>query len=121
MAKTIAFDFDGVISSYDGWKGFDVFGEPNKEVIECMWRLKEEGKYIIIFTTRPATQKMADWLNANNVPYDEINRNKHNPQMTSCKPVYECFVDDRAVNYSGQDKEALLKNIKEVVERNEKT
>lgn len=113
--KTICFDFDGVIASYDGWKGFDVFGEPNYHTIVCMRNLKNKGYYIIIFTTRPATEKMLDWLKKNEVPYDEINRNKHNPIMTSNKPIYHCFVDDRAVNYHGQDHVDLENEIEGIV------
>lgn len=109
--KTVCFDFDGVIASYDGWKGFDVLGVPNDEVISCMKKLKDEGHYIVIFTTRPATPTLVKWLKDNGVPYNDINRNKHNPVMTSSKPIYHCFVDDRAVNYGGQNGEELLTQI----------
>ena len=117
--KTAVFDFDGVIATYNGWKGFDVLGEPQLAVICCMKELKELGWRIVIWTTRPATPTMIQWLSDNKVPYDDINRNGHNPIMTSGKPVYHVFVDDRAVRYKGQSSQVLLDNIMEVVKDNE--
>ena len=58
--KVLCFDFDGVIASYDGWKGFDVLGGPNLNVIQAINELYNEGYFITIFTTRPFTQKMMD-------------------------------------------------------------
>lgn len=117
IKKTICFDFDGVISSYDGWKGFDVFGEPNPKIIDCMRRLYDSGYHLVIFTTRQATQKMVDWLEQHNVPYHDINKNRHQPQLASNKPIYHCFIDDRAINYHGQDNEQLLSDIKALLNR----
>jgi len=115
--KTIVFDFDGVIASYSGWKGFDVLGEPNYEVIKTMQHLKSEGYRIIIFTTRPATPTLTDWLKRYTVPYDDINRNSHNPPMTSIKPIYHCYIDDRALNYKNQNSKDLILQINEIVEK----
>lgn len=116
MNSTICFDFDGVIATYSGWKGFDVLGKPNYEVIRAMQELKDKGKYIVIFTTRPATETLVKWLKDYNVPYDEINRNKHNPVMTSTKPIYSVIVDDRACRYKQQTTEELLRDIEVVLE-----
>jgi hypothetical protein len=117
--KTAVFDFDGVIATYNGWKGFDVLGEPQLVVISCMKDLKALGWRIVIWTTRPATPKLIEWLKHNEVPYDDINRNGHNPIMTSGKPIYHVIVDDRAVRYWGQDARILFANIMEVVKENE--
>jgi len=117
MKKTICFDFDGVIASYDGWKGFDVLGEPNQTVITVMKKLKTIGYHIIIFTTRPATPTLIDWLAKNDVPYDDINRNSRNPIMTSSKPIYHAFIDDRAINYHGQDELGLLADIDNIISK----
>ena len=112
--QTLLFDFDGVIAKYDGWKGFDVFGEPNEKIIEAMHKLKD--KYaIVIFTTRPATEKMIQWLEKNNVPYDDINRNGHNPIMTSVKPISVAIIDDRAINYHGQEADKLIEEVEKLV------
>ena len=100
MKKTIAFDFDGVLSTYNGWRGFDVLGQPVPEAIEAVQKLHQKGYRILIWTCRQATPILLKWLKDNKVPYDEINRNSDNPQCTSSKPVYHAFVDDRAVNFS---------------------
>jgi len=116
MKKTICFDFDGVIASYDGWKGFDILGEPNEEIIKVMRMLRLEGYHIVIFTTRPATEVLIKWLAKNNVPFDDINRNSRNPVMTSCKPIYHAFIDDRAINYHGQKQDQILKEILKIAD-----
>lgn len=113
--KTYCFDFDGVIAKYDGWKGVDVFGEPIPATIEAMRRLKEQGGRIIIFTTRLATPALISWLQRNQVPYDEINKNSKNPPMTSVKPIYDVFIDDRALNYHGQGVGELLSEINRII------
>jgi hypothetical protein len=114
--KVLCFDFDGVIATYDGWKGFDVLGEPNFSVIEAMNRLYTEGYFITIFTTRPFTQKMTDWLIANGVLYHSVNSNAHNPPMTSQKPIYHVIIDDRALRYEKQKANELIAQIKSVVD-----
>jgi len=110
--KIIAFDFDGVIASYDGWKGIAIFGKPNREVIKVMNGLHDKGCRVIIWTTRQETPKLRAWLKKNKVRHDGINTNSHNPPNTSAKPVYHAFVDDRAVNYKpGVDLQKELNKI----------
>ena len=115
----IAFDFDGVIATYMGWKGFDVLGEPVSEVIEVVRNLKKEGYFITIFTTRLDTPKLRGWLEENSVPYDSINSTAHNPPFTSTKPIYHCIVDDRAVNPVGLSKEEIIRQIKQRIKESE--
>ncbi len=117
--KTAVFDFDGVIATYGGWKGFDVLGRPQEAVLECMRMLHNAGWRIVIWTTRPATPALIDWLKTNEVPYDDINRNSHNPVTTSGKPIYHVIVDDRAVRYKSQTAQELLNEIMTVVKENE--
>jgi len=96
--KTIAFDFDGVLATYNGWKGFDVLGKPNRNVINVLNKLYDKGYYIIIFTTRQFTPTMKKWLKDNDVKYHSYGR-KDDPEFTNkIKPVYHAIVDDRAVN-----------------------
>ena len=117
--KWICFDFDGVLATYSGWRGFDVLGEPIKDVIECIKLLKEEGYKIVILTTRLDTPVMRNWLKIHNVPYDSINSNAHNPPNTSQKPIYDVIIDDRAVRYKGQTMQELLKEIHDVITEND--
>lgn len=116
-AKWLCFDFDGVIATYSGWKGFDVLGEPNQEVISAMKNLHGKGYKITIFTTRLDTPTIRMFLKNNNVPYDSINSNAHNPPNTSQKPIYHAIIDDRAINYSGQAGEVLENEIEQLINK----
>ena len=112
MIKAICFDLDGVIANFtDGWQGFDVIATPNKEVINTMWELQATGWFIVIWTCRADTPTLRKWLKDNKVPYDSLNSHGHNPPCTSHKPIYHVMVDDRAINYHGQDTLELLKEI----------
>jgi len=115
--KWLCFDFDGVIASYDGWKGFDVLGEPNLEVIKAMQTLNNKGYRITIFTTRMDTPVLRKWLYDNLVPYDSVNSNSHNPTHTSQKPIYHAVIDDRAVCYDGQPSDYLIHEILKLVDK----
>jgi len=114
--RTLCFDFDGVIASFDGWKGVDVLGNPNYTVIETIQRLHKSGWHIVIFTTRKETPILRAWLHDYEVPYDSINSNRHNPPDTSIKPIYHCIIDDRAVRYNGQNGEELYLDIMDVID-----
>ena len=111
----VAFDFDAVISTYNGWKGQDVFGETILDTIELMGHLQDEGYFITIFTTRLASPKLLQWLKDNNVRYDSINSTSHNPPYTSIKPVFEVFIDDRAINFHGQSAGELEQEIQDLI------
>ncbi|MBI4707755.1 MAG: hypothetical protein HY761_07520 [Candidatus Omnitrophica bacterium] len=113
--KVIAFDFDGVIAHYEIWKGVDVFEKPNWDVIDAMKQLKAKGYHIIIWTTRKVTPALKAYLIRNNVPYDSINSCKHNPPDTSQKPIYHVFIDDRAVQYRGQNTTKLIRTIEHLI------
>jgi len=117
--KTICFDFDGVIAHYDGWKGVDVFGKPNWDVIDAMKQLKIKGYHIIIWTTRKATPALKEYLTRCNVPHDTINSCKHNPPNTSQKPIYHVFIDDRAIQYRGQKTAKLIRTIEHLITNGE--
>lgn len=89
IEDTIAFDFDKVISKYDGWKGPKIFGKPIKKNIKLTHEYKEQGFKIIIFTARKDTPEIRKYLKDNNVYYDEF---------IGDKPYYNCFIDDRTAN-----------------------
>lgn len=118
--KTIAVDFDGVLASYDGWKGFNVLGQPNFEVINAVNSLYDLNYHILIFTTRKTTLTLKCWLKKYKVKYHAINSNKHNPPNTSIKPIYDCIIDDRAVNYHGQFYGDLMTDVLSLLQRKEK-
>ena len=119
--KWIAVDFDGVLAKYEGWKGFDVFGEPNLVMIEVLDELYEQGFKIAIFTTRQYTPKMVDWLKKNKVKYHGFNHsiNPNNGYFMGDKKIfYQCILDDRGVHYkmdNGDTKDDIIKKVKNVV------
>lgn len=119
MNKTACFDYDGTLATYNGWNGPEHFGDPIEETVETVRTMKKLGWKIIIFTTREETEGLRKWLEDNKVPYDEINKNSDNPPNTSVKPLADVFIDDRAVNYHGQDRLELMSEILKVVEDTE--
>lgn len=117
MAFTIAVDFDGTLSSYEqGFIGPDVFGQPIMPVVESLQLLKRMGWKIIIFTCREKSEGMIKWLKEHEVPFDEINENSDNPKGTSPKPFAHVYLDDRALNYGGQDAHTLMDQIFKLME-----
>ena len=119
--KRIAvFDFDGVIARYDCWDGFDVFGEPNREAIGLIRKMRGDGWHVIVNTTRLYTPAMIRWAQENGLEFDEFNQCKFNPPGTSGKPCADVYIDDRAVNYHGQSQKELYSQVKRLVFRHEK-
>lgn len=113
--KTICFDFDGVIAKFSGWKGEDVFGSPNWDVVDAMKKLKIDGYRVIIWTTRRVTPALKAYLSRNNIPYESINSCRHNPPGTSLKPIYHVLIDDRAIGYRGQKSAKLVRSIEHLI------
>jgi len=86
----IRVDIDRTLCSYtrEGGKKKAV---PNREVIDRINKLHDEGNTIIVWTSRakhqkPLTEKQLDeW----GLRYDEIDFDK---------PIFDLFIDDRSVN-----------------------
>ena len=89
--KNAAFDFDGVLNEYHGWKGEGVFGEPIVKGVELLRRAKDKGYRIVIFTARSEIKKIEGWFKEHDIPFDEV---------TNTKPPADFYVDDRAVHFS---------------------
>ena len=56
--KWICFDFDGVCTFYNGWKGADVIGEPIPGVAELIEELRDKGYKVTLLTIRKADKKL---------------------------------------------------------------
>jgi len=116
----LAFDFDGVIATYDRPFIFNVLGKPNYEVIRTIRYFYKKGYYILIFTGRLKTRKIRNWLKKYKVPYNGFNINPLPTPLTSNKPYYNVFVDDKAINVhfraNIKTTKVLIKEIKKVLE-----
>lgn len=110
-AKTIAFDFDGVIHSGT----YPAFAPPNDKAVEAIRRLKADGWRILIFTARlchrwykgmsdserwveylKTMQDLRAYLKKYDIPFDKI-------WTGEGKPYCRYYVDDSAIEYVGQD------------------
>jgi len=98
--KTIAFDLDGVLAQYTGWKGKDFIGEPIDGMRELLRELKLKGVRIIIHTTRGAHETQM-WADKHDMPYDWININGDLWTQKMGKPYADIYVDDRAICFGG--------------------
>lgn len=103
MDKTIAIDFDGVISKYDGWRGKGVFGLAIPGVVEAINKLKALGFTIIINTTRLEVHQIKGYLLHHNIPYDYVNYNPENTKqdLHPSKVLADIYIDDRAITFDG--------------------
>lgn len=102
----IAIDFDGVIHEYSkGWSDGSIYDPPVAGTKEALEKLKAEGHYIMIFTTRTNSmfrkkdevdQKtmIENWMKEHDLPYDKI--------WTFGKPMADIFIDDRAIGFKGK-------------------
>ena len=109
--QTICIDFDGVLHDYSkGYQGLDVFGGVVKGASEAVQKLHSEGWKIIIFTARPVTQGMRNWLRGNFIPFDYINENPDQMDKKSPKPYADIYLDDRGIQFRG-DWQQTLKDI----------
>ena len=103
--RRICIDLDGVIASFkkEGQTYADV--EPIEGAIDRLNAFKNDGHYIIISTARHMktcesnlglvnariSKITLDWLEAHEVPYDEI---------YFAKPWADIYIDDNAVRFS---------------------
>lgn len=88
--KPICIDFDGVLNTYGGWKGPGELYEPLPGAKEFLEKLSEYFQ-VIIFTTREKSS-VELWMMEHNMYFDKV---------THQKIAAVAYVDDRAVNFSG--------------------
>lgn len=108
--RPYAFDFDGVIAQYDGFKGVDHMGEPNMVVVEAIRKLSALGHKIIIYSTRD-NAKLEAYCQKHDIPVDYYNQNPEKEGENPHKPIAYVYVDDRAICYKGQSTEDLVDEI----------
>jgi len=106
--KTVAIDLDGTILRH--WEGtFDThkFGEILPGAKEALEEMKALDYYLIIHTCRTDEEAVSKFLKENKIPFDAINTNPNAPEFDG-KPVADIYIDDRAINFSGNWRKALV-------------
>lgn len=96
--KAVALDFDGVMNTYDGWKGEDVLFEPREGLADFLALLSV--RYAIVIHTTREPHDVWDWLRQYGLE-DLI------ADITQVKPKAVAYVDDRAVRFNGDYDEVL--------------
>lgn len=107
LAKSVVFDFDGVIHSYtSGFKGADVISDPPvigiKEAIES---IRKQYRVVIVSTRchqDGGKEAIKKWLDKYGIVVDEV---------AVHKPPAIVYIDDRAICFDG-DPSTLLGKIK---------
>lgn len=95
---TIAFDFDGVIHSYEtGWRGIDNCPDaPVKGIREVIKKLMDSGYRVVVCSSRCAQPSglaaVEDYLEEYNIQVSDV---------VLEKPAAAVLVDDRAITFTG--------------------
>ena len=109
-SRVFAFDFDGVISQYEGFVSTTHTGDPIKEVVDAIRKLKENGHKILLHSTR-GDELLKNYCIKHNIPFDYINKNPELEGENPGKPIAFVYIDDRAVRYTGQSSDELVSEL----------
>jgi len=109
-SRVYAFDFDGVIAEYEGFKGATHTGKPIDEVVKAIRILKNNGHKILVHSTR-GYELLKRYCNENDIPVDYYNRNPELEGENPGKPIASVYIDDRAICYKGQTAEELVEEL----------
>lgn len=114
LKKAVAFDFLGVLAKHNGHAFVSeenyLKAEPNIEIINAIKILRERGYKVIIHSTL-ADELVIDYCKEHNIMVDEVNKNSDYENGNSGKPVAHAYIDDRAIQYSGQVAENLVEQV----------
>lgn len=108
--KVIAFDFDGVIATYFGFKGKEHEEKPIDETVKAIKLLKEKGFKILIHSTR-SDGFLKNYCEKYSIPFDYINKNPLEEGDNTRKPPAYLYIDDRAICFEGQNAEKLVEQV----------
>lgn len=95
----VCVDLDGVLNSYDGWKGADYFHPPRPGAREFLRCLNALGYRVVVFTVRWAPH-VEEWLMRHDLA-------AFVSEVTDRKPPAHVYVDDRAICFQGDFAAAL--------------
>ncbi len=95
----VAIDFDGTLTAYDNHDALPP-PPPLDGAREFLEKLQRAGKHVIVFTHRPVDQ-VVEWLRDNGM-LDLVPGG-----VTNIKPEASAYLDDRAVRFEGDYKQAF--------------
>jgi hypothetical protein len=99
--STVALDFDGVLSQYTGWKGYDVLDPPVEGAIQAIRDYQDAGLTVAVYTSRASSQKAIDmidrWLHTHGLERKRVDL----VEVTNKKPLATVYLDDRAMVFTG--------------------
>ncbi len=110
VKKTVAFDFDGVISKYEGFISSEDVKPPIDDVVGAIKILKDKGFKILVHSTR-GDEFLKKYCEDFSIPFDYINKRFDKYGQNEGKPIAFVYVDDRAICYKGQKAEELVEQI----------
>lgn len=94
IKPTLAIDFDGVIHDYSSVIEAGRMGLPVRGAREAMIELKTQGYTLAIYSikaeTTYGTKRLLEWLEINEIPYDEV---------CVVRPAAAIYLDDRGLEF----------------------
>ena len=106
MKKTVVFDFDGVIHSYEsGWKGETVIPDPPVPGIkEAIDNIRSAGYEVVVVSTRCSSEEapmaIGKYLSRHDICVDDVRKET---------PPAIVYIDDRAICFDGKPENLLEK------------
>ncbi len=86
----LCLDFDGVLHTYRGWKGEDVFNRPLPGALKFCRKMEKRGVKLYALSVRPAVKVQA-WLDRYGFPVEAVDT----------KPQAGLYVDDNGFRFRG--------------------
>lgn len=99
MSERICVDLNGVLDTYDGWRGEPTWHPPREGAREFLAALCARGREVVVLTTRDPGEARA-WL-------EEHDLDRYVADVTDRKLPALAYVDDRGVPFRGSFEETL--------------
>lgn len=99
----LAVDLDGTLCEYKEGGPAEI-GPLVPGMLEQLLAMKAARWKIVIWTVRPDSPALRKQLDAYEVPYDYVNENPHGPPNGSDKIYADVYLDDKAMQFSGETK-----------------
>ncbi len=97
--STVCVDLDGVLNTFDEWRGPEFFHPPRDGAREFLAALHANGYRVVVFTVR-WHEWTSKWL-------EQFGLDTFVDEVTDRKPPAHVYIDDRAVCFRGNFQETL--------------